>query len=372
MSVLSRQRPCVSEGSAAGSGRSWPWETGGRAAAGSARGGPAVRGLEGHCPRPGGREGNGRLPSPRRGLSSRARGQLADKVPEKTRGNREPLRGPRQGPWGAGPRRLEGGVTSAWQGAHTSRQPDQLQGGAALLPPRRSASGTPPRSLRDGGARLRVASPSWGAAAVAPPLSGALRCPGAGAAGWSGVWDVLWGQALTSPTAVSLQQRERERDQGFRVRPRRGRPCGRGRGHRGDGACLEEAALRAGGRGLRSEPCWAARGGRWPWPWQRRRQEEKPQRGGLGGARPRPPGPSPRAWEAMKLRNGRDRARRDHRGSAVGGGGAAALQSLAGCFWPLMCPGASLVGLCFPPLMAFGPRGTPGPRLGHSPGDTRE
>lgn len=100
------------------------------------------------------------------------------------------------------------------------------------------------------------------------------------------------------------------------MRPRRGRPCGRGRGHRGDGACLEEGALRAGGRGLRSEPCWAARGGRWPWPWQRRRQEEKPQRRGLGGARPRPPGPSPRAWEAMKLGNGRD-----HRGSAVGGGG---------------------------------------------------
>lgn len=144
VSVLSWQRPCVSEGSAAGSGRSWPWETGGRAAAGSARGGLAVRGPEGHCPRPGGREGNGRLPSPRRGLSSRARGQLADKVPEKTRGNREPLRGPRQGPWGAGPGRLEGGVTSAWQGAHTSRQPDQVQGGAALLPPPRSASGTPP------------------------------------------------------------------------------------------------------------------------------------------------------------------------------------------------------------------------------------
>lgn len=256
MSVLSRQRPCVSEGSAAGSGRSWPWETGGRAAAGSARGGPAVRGPEGHCPRPGGREGNGRLPSPWRGLSSRARGQLADKVPEKTRGNREPLRGPRQGPWGAGPGHLEGGVTSAWQGAHTSRQPDQVQGGAALLPPRRSASGTPPpRSLRGGGARLRVASPSWGAAAVAPPLSGALRCPGAGAPGWSGVWDVLWGQALTSPTAVSLQQRERERDQGGHhvgipreategppMRPRPRPPGGRGVS---GGGCAE---------GLRTRP----------------------------------------------------------------------------------------------------------------------
>lgn len=174
------------------------------------------------------------------------------------------------------------------------------------------------------------------------------------------------------PSAAGAGETRAAATSGFRVRPRRGRPCGRGRGHRGDGACLEEGALKAGGRGLRSEPCWAARGGRWPWPWQRRRQEEKPQRGGLGGARPRPPGPSPRAWEAMKLRNGRDRARRDHRGSAVGGGGAAALQSLAGCFWPLMCPGASLVGLCFPPLMAFGPWGTPGPRLGHSPGDTRE